>query len=203
METEERNLFSAAYKNLIGGRRTAYRALTAIEQKEESKSTKNVQLVKDYKKKVEAEIEKICDEVVQIIDTSLLPKAVKQEGKVFYMKMKGDYYRYFAECTSGDKLKDITAKAKAAYEEANKMAEELPSTDSTKLGLALNYSVFHYEILNSPADAIKLAKTSFDSAVSQLEGLDDDQYKDSASILQLLRDNLTLWQNENNNENES
>jgi 14-3-3 protein epsilon len=203
LETEERNLFSAAYKNLIGGRRTAYRALTAIEQKEESKSTKNVQLVKDYKKKVEAEIEKICDEVVQVIDTTLLPKAAKLEGKVFYMKMKGDYYRYFAECTSGDKLKDVTTKAKTAYEEANKMAEELPSTDSTKLGLALNFSVFHYEILNSPADAIKLAKTSFDSAVSQLEGLDDDQYKDSASILQLLRDNLTLWQNENNNENES
>ena len=196
-------MFSAAYKNLIGGRRTAYRALNQIEQKEESKSSKSVQLVKDYKKKVEAEIEKICEDVVKIIDSTLQPKAAKAEGKVFYMKMKGDYYRYFAECTSGDKLKEVSEKAKAAYEEASKLAEELPSTDSTKLGLALNFSVFHYEILNAPADAIKLAKTSFDAAVSQLEGLDDDQYKDSASILQLLRDNLTLWQNENSNENES
>jgi len=73
------------------------------------------------------------------------------------------------------------------------------------LGLALNYSVFYYEILNSPDVACKLAKQAFDNAVQDLDGLEEDEYRDSATIMQLLRDNLTLWTsdlNEGNREGE-
>jgi 14-3-3 protein epsilon len=202
LEVEERNLLSAAFKNQIGSRRTAFRALTAIEQKEESKKdskSDNVKLIKTFKKKIEEEISGICNEVVTLIDEKLLPAATKDDVKLFYIKMKGDYYRYYCECLSGDKLKEIGEKARAAYDDATKNAEKsLPVTDSIRLGLALNFSVFHYEILNDPQKACKIAKEAFDNAISQLEGLEDEQYKESASILQLLRDNLTLWQNDTN-----
>jgi hypothetical protein len=69
----------------------------------------------------------------------------------------------------------------------------LKSTHPIRLGLALNYSVFYYEILSSPDIACKLAKAAFDNAIADLDGLEDDEYRDSATIMQLLRDNLTLW----------
>jgi hypothetical protein len=69
----------------------------------------------------------------------------------------------------------------------------LKSTHPIRLGLALNYSVFYYEILNSPDHACKLAKAAFDNAIADLDGLEEDEYRDSATIMQLLRDNLTLW----------
>jgi len=72
-------------------------------------------------------------------------------------------------------------------------ADNLKTTHPIRLGLALNYSVFYYEILNSPDHACKLAKAAFDSAIADLDGLEEEEYRDSATIMQLLRDNLTLW----------
>jgi 14-3-3 protein epsilon len=69
----------------------------------------------------------------------------------------------------------------------------LKSTHPIRLGLALNFSVFYYEILQAPEVACKLAKQAFDNAIADLDGLEEDEYRDSATIMQLLRDNLTLW----------
>merc|ERR1711907_215976 len=69
----------------------------------------------------------------------------------------------------------------------------LPPTDPIRLGLALNYSVFHYEIQNAPEEACALAKKAFDDAIAELDTLSEESYKDSTLIMQLLRDNLTLW----------
>lgn len=193
MSNEERNLLSVAYKNLIGSRRTAWRAISAIEQKEESRGSKFLPLLRSYKTVIENEVEKICDDINSLLDKTLIPKATSAETEVFYLKMKGDYYRYFAECVEGDKRKAAGEKGHEAYKKATEKAEGLATTHPSRLGLALNYSVFHYEILNSPEQACKLAKTAFDSAIGDLEQLEDEQYKDSASIMQLLRDNLTLW----------
>ena len=193
LSNEERNLLSVAYKNWIGSRRTAWRAITAIEQKEEAKGSKFLELLRAYKTKIEGEVEKICDDVTALLDKYLIPKATTPETEVFYLKMKGDYYRYFAECVVGEKNKKAGEKRHEAYKKATEKAEGLPTTHPSRLGLALNYSVFFYEILNSPEQACKLAKTAFDSAIGDLEHLEDEQYKDSATIMQLLRDNLTLW----------
>lgn len=182
-----------AYKNWIGSRRTAWRAITAIEQKEEAKGSKHLALLRAYKTKIEGEVEKICNDIADLLDKYLIPKAGTPESEVFYLKMKGDYYRYFAECVTGEKNKLAGEKAHDAYKKASEKASALPTTDPIRLGLALNYSVFFYEILNSPEQACKLAKTTFDAAISDLESLDDDKYKESATIMQLLRDNLTLW----------
>mmetsp|Transcript_13321 Transcript_13321/g.23433 ORF Transcript_13321/g.23433 Transcript_13321/m.23433 type:complete len:177 (+) Transcript_13321:80-610(+) len=84
-----------------------------------------------------------------------------------------------------------------AYKGAqDKAMGELPSTNPIRLGLALNFSVFYYEVLNQPVEACQLAKKAFDEAISDLDTLGEDSYKDSALIMQLLRDNLTLWTSE-------
>ncbi|CAN1355791.1 14-3-3-like protein D [Linum perenne] len=110
------------------------------------------------------------------------------------IKGKGDYYRYQAEFKAGDERKEIADEAMKAYETASTTAEaDLPPTHPIRLGLALNYSVFYYEILDSPERACHLAKQSFDAAIHELDNLNEESYKDSTLIMQLLRDNLNLW----------
>jgi 14-3-3 protein epsilon len=84
----------------------------------------------------------------------------------------------------------------AAYNEATSKASGLKSTHPIRLGLSLNFSVFYYEVKNNPAKACELAKSAFDDAIADIDSIDEDQYKDATTIMQLIRDNLTLWTSE-------
>ena len=191
LTVEERNLLSVAYKNVIGSRRASWRVLSSIESKGEADK---LQLISDYKKTIEQELVDICDEILKIISNELVPRSTNEEGKVFYYKMKGDYHRYLAEFQSGDVRKASSQEALTSYDSASTIANaELPPTHPIRLGLALNFSVFFYEILNSPDRACHLAKQAFDDAIAELDTLSEESYKDSTLIMQLLRDNLTLW----------
>nr|KAF6430536.1 tyrosine 3-monooxygenase/tryptophan 5-monooxygenase activation protein theta [Molossus molossus]KAF6449420.1 tyrosine 3-monooxygenase/tryptophan 5-monooxygenase activation protein theta [Rousettus aegyptiacus] len=168
LSNEERNLLSVAYKNL--------------------------QLIKDYREKVESELRSICTTVLELLDKYLIANATNPESKVFYLKMKGDYFRYLAEVACGDDRKQTIDNSQGAYQEAFDISKkEMQPTHPIRLGLALNFSVFYYEILNNPELACTLAKTAFDEAIAELDTLNEDSYKDSTLIMQLLRDNLTLW----------
>merc|ERR1712195_444264 len=93
-----------------------------------------------------------------------------------------------------DSKKAAAENATKAYEEASNIASSgLAVTHPIRLGLALNYSVFQYEVLNKPDDACKMARTAFEDAIAELDNVAEDSYKDSTLIMQLLRDNLTLW----------
>ena len=79
--------------------------------------------------------------------------------KVFYHKMEGDYHRYLAEFQQGDQVAQSKDKALQAYQCATTCSmEDMPPTHPIRLGLALNFSVFYFEILNSPERACSLAK---------------------------------------------
>merc|ERR1712186_141200 len=84
--------------------------------------------------------------------------------------------------------------ARLAYDEASKVAaKDLAVTHPIRLGLALNFSVFQYEVLSQPEEACKMARTAFEDAIAELDNVAEDSYKYSTLIMQLLRDNLTLW----------
>ncbi|KAG5512966.1 hypothetical protein RHGRI_017548 [Rhododendron griersonianum] len=195
LTVEERNLLSVGYKNVVGARRASWRILTSIEQKEESRGNdQNAKRIKEYRHKVETELTDICTDIMRVIDEHLIPSSSSGESTVFYYKMKGDYYRYLAEFKTGNDRKEVADHSMKAYQAATTTAEaELPPTHPIRLGLALNFSVFYYEILNSPERACHLAKQAFDEAISELDNLNEESYKDSTLIMQLLRDNLTLW----------
>eukprot|EP00742_Colponemidia_sp_Colp-10_P000185 GILJ01000208.1.p1 GENE.GILJ01000208.1~~GILJ01000208.1.p1 ORF type:complete len:275 (+),score=51.05 GILJ01000208.1:75-827(+) len=194
LSVEERNLLSVAYKNTVGARRTAWRAITALEQKEEAKGSRYLETIRGYRSRIEQELAGICQDVLNILDKTLVPLASTSESKVFYLKMKGDYHRYLAEFATGEAHAAASENALQAYKAASDTAlTDLPPTHPIRLGLALNFSVFYYEVLNSPERACHLAKQAFDDAIAELDNLDEEQYKDSTTIMQLLRDNLTLW----------
>ncbi|KAE8670047.1 14-3-3-like protein GF14 phi [Hibiscus syriacus] len=195
LTVEERNLLSVAYKNVIGARRASWRIVSSIEQKEEGRgNTDHVSVIRDYRAKIEAELCEICAGILKLLEENLVPAAGTGDSKVFYLKMKGDYHRYLAEFKTGDDRKVAAEYTLAAYKSAQDIATaELSPTHPIRLGLALNFSVFYYEILNSPDRACTLAKQAFDEAIAELDTLGEDSYKDSTLIMQLLRDNLTLW----------
>ena len=122
-----------------------------------------------------------------MLEQHLLPQDKTAEGQVFYWKMAGDYWRYLAEFAAAEDRKSKSLKAKEKYDQATKVSQDqgLPPTNPIRLGLALNYSVFYYEILNEPSQACTLAKTAFDDAISELDSLQEEQYKDATLIMQL------------------
>jgi len=203
LSVEERNLLSVAYKNAVGSRRAAWRIITSIEEKERTKGNEeNASWAKTFCNKVEDELQKICDTILGLLDSKLIPTTPSGESKVFYEKMKADYYRYIAEFSTGDKKNTAAEDAKAAYAEATKVAEnDLVVTHPIRLGLALNYSVFMYEVLSQPDGACKMARSAFEDAIAELDNVGEDSYKDSTLIMQLLRDNLTLWTSDQEGEN--
>jgi 14-3-3 protein epsilon len=88
LTVDERNLLSVAYKNVVGTRRASWRVISSIEQKEESKgSEKHVPTIKEYRNKIEKELEDVCEDVLKVLDEYLIPHAESGESKVFYYKM--------------------------------------------------------------------------------------------------------------------
>jgi 14-3-3 protein epsilon len=199
LSVEERNLLSVAYKNAVGARRASWRVISSIEGKEEEKGSAQLDVVKEYKKKIEDELHDMCNSVLSVLTDHLIPKSNDDEAKIFYFKMQGDYHRYLAEVASKEQKKTVGQSALEAYQSATDIAaKSLLPTHPLRLGLALNFSVFHYEIMDSPEEAIKIAKTACDEAIADLDSVGEDSYKDSTLIMQLLRDHLTLWTSEVN-----
>lgn len=195
LDVDERNLLSVAYKNVIGAKRASWRIIRSIEQKEDKPvSPKKHEMIEQYRLQIEKELEEICKDILNVLDKHLIPNASTGEPKVFYYKMKGDYHRYLAEFARDDDRKEAVDNSLVAYKAASDIATtELPPTNPIRLGLALNFSVFYFEILSAPDKACRLAKAAFDDAIAELDTLSEDSYKDSTLIMQLLRDNLTLW----------
>lgn len=195
LSLDERNLLSVAYKTSVGARRKAWREIKAMEQREAPRGPAIVKMIQGYRVAVETELNGTCRDILKIL-SDLTPKASSDEAKVFYMKMKGDYHRYLAEFSSDEMHKANAQDAHDAYASASAIANnQLPATHPIRLGLALNFSVFYYEVFGAPEKACLLAKSAFEDAMKVIDGneVDSLDYKDSAPILQLLRDNLTLW----------
>lgn len=200
MTVEQRNLFSVAFKNVVGALRASWRVLDSIRESKEDGD--QVAQARDFQASLEAELRKVCGELLELVDR----KGEDMDGAVFFQKMAGDYHRYMAEIEAGKEKggnPEHARNALDAYTRAydlactgNGSADGLAPTNPIRLGLALNFSVFHYEIQKQPGEACEMAKTAFDGAISELDNLSADEYKDSTLIMQLIRDNLTLWQSD-------
>ena len=195
---DERNLLSVAFKNLISGKRAACRTIAAIEQN--PKYSKFNTALLGYKTQIEEQLMQDCEKIIQIINNRVLNTDCTDEAKAFFVKMVGDYYRYIAENAKDAKLEEVKQKAKTAYEEAN--AIDLAPCNPIKLGLALNFSVFNYEVLKDHAKACELADNALQQALDKIDELEEDDFRDAKSIIELLKENLTLWKEEEEGDNQ-
>ena len=142
----------------------------------------------------------MCNNVLNTIDNNLLKRAEDAEAKVFYLKMKGDYNRYIAEYAQGELKDKVSQAALDAYALATKDAKELSPINPISLGLALNFSVFYYEVMGDHEKACKIAKDTLDLANKEMASVEDpeenENYWDALSIINLLRENLDMWKME-------
>merc|ERR1712084_121788 len=197
VSADERNLISVAFKNLISSKRAACRTIAAIEQN--PKYSKFGDALSKYKATIEKQLTADCEKVITIIDQQVLSKECGEEAKAFFVKMVGDYYRYIAENAKDSKLEEVKQKALKSYDEANEIT--LPPCNPIKLGLALNLSVFHYEVMKNHSAACKLADEALQNALDKIDELEEDDFRDAKSIIELLKENLTLWKEEEEDDN--
>ena len=201
LSIEERNILSAGFKNVISSKRASWRLMNSEEKKEEKKNSQNLAYSREIKSRIEDEMRDICDSIQSTLDKHLIPNSKDHENKVFYLKLKGDYYRYRGEFTTGKEFEDTVNLAEKAYKDAYEIAEEhIPIQNSIRLGLALNFSVFYYEIKLLKEEACQIAKNAFEEAIKIVDDLERNKAKDTLLIIQLLKENLILWNNDNNDE---
>ena len=134
--------------------------------------------------------------VVEAVKNKCLALAQEDETKAFFYKMIGDYYRYVAECASGDQLDTVKNGALENYQLANKSSESLNPCNPIRLGLALNFSFFHYEVMNNHKQACELGESALSDALEKIDDVDEETFRDAKSIIELLKENLSLWKEE-------
>ena len=135
-----------------------------------------------------------------MIESLVLTKSCEKEAEAFFIKMVGDYYRYIAENAKDSKLEEVKTQALASYDKANQIA--LAPCNPIKLGLALNFSVFHYEVMKNHKKACELADKALQEALDKIDELEEEDFRDAKSIIELLKENLTLWKEEEEEGNE-
>merc|ERR1711939_478958 len=191
---DERNLLSVGFKNLIGSQRGAIRTIGAIEQN--PKYQKFGGALSEYKKKIEGELYEKCISIVEIVKSKCLQLAADDESKAFFYKIIGDYYRYVAESASPDKLQTVKDGALGGYQEPDKLCANLNACNPIRLGLALNFSVFNYEVMNDHKAACELGEKALTEALEKIDDVDEETFRDAKSIIELLKENLSLWKEE-------
>lgn len=178
-------------------------------------------VVDEYRCHLERELLSVTVDVATLLEATLLKSVMSPEPQIFYRKMVGDLYRYLAEIsvpgaavlpyataapspTAAAAAAPVSAssvvplgfdkKSLDAYQVAMRLSStHLESTHPTRLGLCLNYSVLLFEVLKDKKAACELARQAFDMAIAKLDDLDESSYKDTTLLMQLLRDNITLW----------
>ena len=134
--------------------------------------------------------------IVSKVEGKCLPLAADDESKAFFHKMIGDYYRYVAESAAEDKIEAVRNGALKGYGSAQENAGSLNACNPIRLGLALNYSVFQYEVMNDHKKACELGESALTEALEKIDDVDEETFRDAKSIIELLKENLSLWKEE-------
>jgi 14-3-3 protein epsilon len=191
---DERNLLSVGFKNLIGSQRGAIRTIGAIEQN--PKYSKFSNSLQGYKTKIESELYDRCMDIVDIVNSKCMGLASDDESKAFFTKMVGDYYRYVAESAKDEVKEKVKNGALEGYNAAHQHSATLNACNPIRLGLALNFSVFYYEVLNDHKKACELGEKALADALEKIDEVDEETFRDAKSIIELLKENLSLWKEE-------
>ena len=199
LSKNEQKLLVDGYKNIISDKRNSLRLLQNLMKKEEeeAKLVNHKKQINIIKEKIQNELLTIFKEIHSILDKYLIPNSQDSEAKILYMKIKADYYRYHCEFAEGDEFEEAKNNALKTYKEAYDIAlKDINIYNSIRLGLALNYSVFEYEIIDNKNEAYDIAQKAYDDAMKVVDDVEKDRTSDNLLLIQLLKENLNMWNNE-------
>lgn len=189
LENAEMRDLSFAFSKAITPLRCSWRSVTTIERERErsGESANNMTIIKDHKVKIGSELSEMSNGILSITDEFLIPNSSSPVAKVFSHTLKGDCHQYLAGIQQGDTSKASASSALDAYKSATEMASALAPDHPIRLGLALNYSTFYYEILQDLDSAAQICNKTFDDAKY------GEVNEEANVILCRIKDNLKLW----------
>jgi len=210
LTNEERRLLLAAWRHVTTRLR---KSLQVVEASQNDAPVKGNEVLSDilssYATKLEEKLQALCQNCIKILREHRYPYVAicddqkgeesnsTVESRALYLKLLGDYNRYQAAFQDGEIFHKSTMAAKSSYEAALEASKKLKVTNVVRLEVALNFSVFFYNILNSPDKASEVAKEAYDMAATTMksdEGLRNDSSGSNVKrIMQMLRENLRTW----------
>ena len=199
LSKDEQKILCDGYKNIISDKRNSLRLLNNLNKKEEEegKQINHKKQINIIKQKIQNELLSIFKEIHLMLDKYLIPNAQDSETKILYMKIKADYYRYHCEFAENEEFDEAKNNAEKIYKEAYDLSlKDINIYNSVRLGLALNYSVFEYEIMDNKNEAYDIAQKAYDEAMKVVDDMEKRRSSDNLLLIQLLKENLNLWNNE-------
>jgi len=199
---EERRLLGSAFQQAVSRRREAWRKIVYVEKSEEVNGNEHLKsLTEEMRTKVEKEVQDLCDELLQLLETNLLPKSLTTGGEAsaFFLKLKGDFFRYVAEFATGPEKRKALDSAQEAYLKGTEMSRDyLLVTHPTRLGLTLNFAIFTAAVLEDKDRALEIAAEAYEAAVSELDNISEEAYAACTLTLRLIKDQIDEWSGQQN-----
>ena len=197
-ENLQRDMFAVAAKKYITGQLEMSRVLRDKKTHLANNSLgARIKYITQYVNQFENKLMTHIHQIIAIIDQRLIPSCTVEENRIFYYKMLADYFRYstdFYDHSASKAYLDAVSEALANYRYALELGKRcLEPTNPIFLALALNYSVFTYDMQNNVQEALGIGEEAFNGAVHRMHELDEADHKESTLLLQLLRDNIQVW----------
>lgn len=189
---DQRLLFVSTYRAATSSKRNGLRMLAAItdQQKHRGKSDKT-QKLDEIRSTLQLDLFNLYNEVQQMIDNYLLPKASDSESKALYFLAKADFFRYMHEFANKTDQIEYEKNAEEFYQKAYEMP--LSKESSLSLSISLNYSVFLYEVQKQKKKAIEVAQQALDESGILVNDGNDENFTESTTLQALLRENIFAW----------
>eukprot|EP00945_MAST-04E_sp_MAST-4E-sp1_P002891 g2891.t1 len=187
LSIQERTMLVQAFKESVNAKRRSFEQLSANLLHclgDEYLARGVIQLrVNEIQRSVESQ----CWRFIKLLDSHLLPRSSIEEEKCFYLKLKGDFYRYLLELERSSTMIEV---ALDSYSRAHIIAQDyLISVDVTRLGLALNYAIFLDQYCDKTEEAVSLARKAYEDAIDssmRMNETDNELHK----LLNLLKNYL-------------
>jgi hypothetical protein len=195
---EERDRFTSAVREGIQIYLKSWYEVSARERKLEGSKVIQAEAKKE-REGVERDLKRFGGQIQLLVEQQLKLKDELGHTVVFET-LSGDIYTALALAlvATGNLRLIYIESAQQSYKNAFDDAKKgLPSTNVYRLKLALDYSIFYFEVLSAPDRACHLAKQAFDDAIAELDDLSEEQHRETAALMQRLRDKLTLWTSDN------
>ena len=206
LSPQERELLTFGYISYINSQRHSLHICMAFETKEKKEYESPIlSHICDYRKKIETELTENIKSIILSLDAILIKNAEENMTKIYYLKLKGDFCRYICEYDKAIEREKASVSGNKAYQDAMNLAKNMNIMDRLLLGLALNYSIFQYEVIAERKNAMAITEETLNKVDKEMPNFNmdrnDENYDIIMNLIDNMRKNLKKWRIEEDEHN--
>jgi 14-3-3 protein epsilon len=150
----------------------------------------------ELRRSVFAKLERLCQDVLAVLDQQLIPGNPDPEAKVLFMRLQADMYRYSCEYAADDRRELYRTRCKTLYAEAVKLAgAQLPAHSLSRLTLVMNRAIFIAEYCQEVGDAIAFAESELTRLNTGTVEVNEEVYQKAMALGAQLSNRVFQWKN--------